>query len=103
MRKDTEQFTEDFSPPGVEVHCLYGSGVDTVERLVYKGDVFTNNPKLMGGDGDGTVNARSLEACKLWSGKQKQKVFSLSLPNIDHMMILADSQVIKYIVNVLSN
>lgn len=57
----------------------------------------------MGGDGDGTVNARSLEACKHWSGKQKQKVFTQSLPNIDHMMILADSQVIKYIVNVLSN
>lgn len=32
MRKDTEKFTEDFTPPGVEVHCLYGSGVDTVER-----------------------------------------------------------------------
>lgn len=57
----------------------------------------------MGGDGDGTVNRRSLEACKLWSGKQKQKVFPVPLPNIDHMMILADSQVIKYIVDVLSN
>lgn len=32
MRKDTEKYTEDFTPPGVEVHCLYGSGVDTVER-----------------------------------------------------------------------
>lgn len=32
MRKDTEQFSEDFTPPGVEVHCLYGLGVDTVEK-----------------------------------------------------------------------
>lgn len=32
MRKDTEKYQLDFRPPGVEVHCLYGTGVDTVER-----------------------------------------------------------------------
>lgn len=32
MRKDTEKYTEDFSPPGVEVHCLYGQFVATVEK-----------------------------------------------------------------------
>lgn len=32
MRKDNLQYTLNFSPPGVELHCLYGDGLDTVER-----------------------------------------------------------------------
>lgn len=31
MRKDTMPYT-DFTAPGVEVHCLYGEGSQTVER-----------------------------------------------------------------------
>lgn len=30
MRKDVLQYT-DFTPPNVEVHCMYGSNVPTVE------------------------------------------------------------------------
>lgn len=33
MRKDTAAYQLNFHPPGVEVHCLYGANVDTVERL----------------------------------------------------------------------
>lgn len=32
MKKDTESYQLNFTAPGVEVHCLYGIGVDTVER-----------------------------------------------------------------------
>ena len=32
MRKDVESFSLNFSPPGVEVHCLHGYGVDTADR-----------------------------------------------------------------------
>jgi lysophospholipase-3 len=32
MRKDTEHLLGDFEPPGVEIHCLHGQGVSTVER-----------------------------------------------------------------------
>lgn len=32
MRKDTEPYQLHFKPPGVEVHCLYGVEVDTVEK-----------------------------------------------------------------------
>lgn len=31
MRKDTMAYT-DFTAPGVEVHCIYGEGSQTVER-----------------------------------------------------------------------
>lgn len=32
FRKDTEKYQKDFTAPGVEVHCLHGSNIDTVER-----------------------------------------------------------------------
>lgn len=33
MRKDTLPYT-DFTAPGVQVHCLYGEGYQTVERYI---------------------------------------------------------------------
>lgn len=35
FKKDNEKYQLDFTAPGVEVHCLYGSKVDTVEKFVY--------------------------------------------------------------------
>lgn len=35
FRKDNEKYQLDFTAPGVEVHCLYGSKVNTVEKFVY--------------------------------------------------------------------
>jgi len=32
MRKDVERYSVDFEAPGVEVHCLHGYGVDTMNR-----------------------------------------------------------------------
>lgn len=31
MRKDNLEFVKDFSAPNVEIHCLYGSQINTVE------------------------------------------------------------------------
>ena len=45
-------------------------------------------PTLIYGDGDGTVNLRSLEGCQHWQNLQKQKVFYEPLKNVDHLAIL---------------
>ncbi|RZC35361.1 uncharacterized protein BDFB_006944 [Asbolus verrucosus] len=98
MRKDTESYQLNFKPPGVEVHCLYGISVATVERLYYKpGTWLDGYPVLINGDGDGTVNRRSLEGCLHWSRLQKQKVYYKQLPNVDHMQILRDQATLDYI------
>lgn len=34
FRKDNEKYQLDFTAPEVEVHCLYGNGIDTVEKYV---------------------------------------------------------------------
>lgn len=31
MRKDNQKFVNNVSPPNVEIHCLYGSQIDTIE------------------------------------------------------------------------
>lgn len=53
----------------IRVHCLYGTGKDTDEGYVYDVPKFNASgppppKKVVKGPGDGTVNLRSLEACK---------------------------------------
>lgn len=103
FKKDNEKYELNFAAPGVEVHCLYGIGIETVERLYYKpGTSIDGTPQLISGDGDGTVNLRSLEGCKHWQGKQKQKVYSQAFPGVDHMDILRNNNVLSYIKTVLN-
>lgn len=71
-------------------------------RLYYKpGTSIEGIPQLVPGDGDGTVNLRSLEGCKYWQGKQKQKVYSQTFPGVDHMEILRNINVLTYIRTIL--
>lgn len=71
-------------------------------RLYYKpGLAIDAYPKLIVGDGDGTVNIRSLEACTRWQKSQKQKIYSQGFSNVDHTQILRDPGIIAYIKAVL--
>ncbi|XP_075212925.1 lysosomal phospholipase A and acyltransferase-like [Lycorma delicatula] len=102
MRKDVEKYSLDFTAPGVEVHCLHGYGVSTVDKLAYKKGKFPDGyPTFIFGDGDGTVNARSLEGCLHWQSQQKQKVYHQKFPDIDHMAVLRDQRIVSYIIKVL--
>ncbi|XP_065075237.1 phospholipase A2 group XV-like [Ochlerotatus camptorhynchus] len=102
MRKDTLSYVLNFTAPGVELHCLYGSSINTVDSLNYENSYdFTGKPTLVYGDGDGTVNKRSLEACRHWSGQQKQPIYLREFPGAEHMAILADLSVLDSIVKVL--
>ncbi|CAH4012107.1 phospholipase A2 group XV-like [Pieris brassicae] len=111
MRKDTQQFTQDFSAPGVEVHCVYGYNISTVEKLVYKpGTWLDGYPTLIMGDGDGTVNLRSLSACEHWAKRRglttlnkNKPIKSVPLKQAEHLKILHDPRVLDYITTVMKN
>jgi len=104
MYKDVAPYAATFPPPGVEVHCLHGVNVATTERLLYKPKQFpASYPELIAGDGDGTVNRRSLEACTAWDGKQKQKVYHQIIPGADHMEILRHKDSIGYILQLMKS
>lgn len=102
FRKDNEKYQLNFAAPGVELHCLHGVKVDTVERLYYKpGTSIDGYPELITGDGDGTVNLRSLEGCLYWQNKQKEKIYHQGFPGVNHMNILRNIDVLNYVKNVL--
>lgn len=59
---------------------------------------------MVTGDGDGTVNARSLKSCEKWAGtkaQNKREIHSIELPMADHMGVLSDKRVIEYVLKVL--
>lgn len=103
MRKDNLPYVENFAAPNVEIHCLYSSKKPTVEQLIYKSDDLSGSPELVLGDGDGSVNRRSLEGCTHWRGLQKQPITTLEVPNVEHFEILGNPQIVSYVLDVLVN
>ncbi|KFD54536.1 Lecithin:cholesterol acyltransferase [Trichuris suis] len=102
MYKNTRDLIPNLDPPGVEVHCLYGVDVPTPEILVYHKNSFPDKqPIEVKGDGDGTVNLRSLSACRQWANNQRKPVYYRSFPKAEHTEILKNPDVLAYIKEVL--
>ncbi|XP_057692565.1 group XV phospholipase A2 isoform X1 [Corythoichthys intestinalis] len=103
MRQDTESLLYDLTPPGVAVHCLYGTGVPTSEAYQYTSKFPDVDPTVVMGDGDGTVNLLSATQCKRWAGQQKQAVTLQELPENEHVNMLLNVSTVAYIKKVLFN
>ncbi|XP_064640579.1 phospholipase A2 group XV-like [Lineus longissimus] len=102
MRQDTEKLIDDLRPPGVEHHCLHGSKVHTPGAFRYTKGMFPDTqPYTINEDGDGTVNMRSLLACLLWKGKQKQPTYHKVIEGTEHLAILDNLEVLDYLHKVL--
>lgn len=100
MRGDTEPLVYEMAPPGVRLHCLYGTGVDTPDSFFY--ETFPDKePKIVYGDGDGTVNLQSALQCQRWVGQQKQEVRLYELPRSEHIDMLYNPLTISYVKKVL--
>ncbi|ONK60290.1 uncharacterized protein A4U43_C08F16580 [Asparagus officinalis] len=80
--------------PGVNVTCLVGCGVDTPETLVYGRGGFDVAPKVVYGDGDGTVNIASL----LWLQSEFRGVKVVRVPGMSHTSILKDDIAVRKII-----
>ena len=105
IRKDVESLMMYKKHPGVEVHCLHGIKEKTIESLVYKPNSFPDDAPIVNwGDGDGTVNKRSLYGCVNWQKqKRPQKVYHKEIENVDHLGILSNVEAIKYILKVVKS
>uniref|UniRef100_A0A0N4ZSF3 Lecithin:cholesterol acyltransferase family protein n=1 Tax=Parastrongyloides trichosuri TaxID=131310 RepID=A0A0N4ZSF3_PARTI len=84
--------------PDVETHCINGVGIDTPDiygwSKSYYPDYQPDYSKI--GDGDGTVNKKSLDICRMWS-KLSPIVTVNEVNKTDHISILSSSVTIKLI------
>lgn len=101
MREDTEPLVAALAPPGVAVHCLYGSGLPTPEAFRYSDKFPDADPAVVHGDGDGTVNLLSATQCGRWAGLQEQPVVLKELPGNEHVNMLLNYSTVAYIKSVL--
>ncbi|KAG1693156.1 Group XV phospholipase A2 [Nymphon striatum] len=102
MWLDTKDLITDNTVPGVETHCLYGTGTKTTTRIEYgKGFPDTLPSAIIFGDGDGTVNRQSLELCKQWPLYQNEKFFHRTYPGVSHIELIKDQQIFDYILDVV--
>ena len=88
MWHDTRDIANKLKAPNVEIWCLYGSGVDTPSKIIYKDSFDSNKYYELYGDGDGTVNLDSLRACEQFAREQEKPVYSKMFPKVDHISIL---------------
>lgn len=95
--------TERYAAPGVPITCIIGSGVRTPETLFYGKNGFDEQPEVVYGDGDGTVNMVSLLALEsLWSDKINQPVKVIRIPGVSHTSILRNGAALDQIIELIS-
>ncbi len=105
MRLDTASLIGSLAAPGVEMHCVHGRGVNTPQRLIYsQKQWYDYQPDVEFGDGDGTVNIRSLRACLDWRRKQKQPITLKEFEGAEseHITILRHQPLWDYIRQVVT-
>ncbi|XP_043711485.1 lecithin-cholesterol acyltransferase-like 1 [Telopea speciosissima] len=94
-----------FTAPEVPVTCIVGSEVKTPETLFYGRDGgFDEQPEVLYGDGDGTVNMMSLLALESeWAGMEAKQTLKVTrIPHVSHTSILKDSVSVAEIVREIS-
>lgn len=89
-------------PPNVKMYCFHGANVTTIGSLTYpKGYFPDDQPDIVGDNGDGTVNIRSLQACLRWQGKQEQEISHQEFSYAEHNGILGDARLYRSFIKVL--
>ena len=101
MFEQVVNLTGPLPPPGVPTYCYYGADVKTPLQFQYKTTNFPNEqPSIVYGLGDGTVNDNSLTSCQRWQLQQTQPVFTAGFSGVEHVGMLKDSDVITAVQDV---
>lgn len=94
---------EELKAPEVPVTCIIGSGVKTQETLYYGDGGFDRQPRVVYGDGDGTVNLESLVALEsVWGEEKNQFLKVVRIEGVSHTSILKDDVAISEVIKEVS-
>lgn len=95
---------EQLNEPEVPVTCIIGTGVKTPETLVYGENGFDEQPDVIYGDGDGTVNMVSLLALEsLWTDNKNQTLKVITVSDVSHTSILKNDAALDEIISEISD
>ncbi|XP_066976870.1 lysosomal phospholipase A and acyltransferase-like [Macrobrachium rosenbergii] len=97
MYLDTKDLIQYDVAPGVFLHCITGNNVSTPEGFFFPENDFRQVLRTSYGDGDGTVNQRSLDLCLQWGGLQEQEVRYETFDNAEHVHILQNANFTSYL------
>lgn len=102
MWLDAHKFLSPLPIPNVELHCLHGYDVKTMEQFNWNSGGFPDKtPEIKYGDGDGTINISSLQACKKYKHLQEKPFYYKTFAKIAHQPVIEDRIVFEYIQGVL--
>ncbi|KAF2324248.1 hypothetical protein GH714_011119 [Hevea brasiliensis] len=89
--------------PGVPITCIIGSGVKTAETLLYRKNCYEDQPEIVYGDGDGTVNMASLLALEsLFAENKNQSLKVIRISGVSHTSILKQNIALDQITGEIS-
>lgn len=92
-----------FTAPGVESHCFFGTGVPTPLRSTFASTAFDTVPVQVHGNGDGVVPEAGLRLLESWTGKQPQPIYSYPIPGLFHGSSVFNKQVLRMFLEILSS
>ena len=98
MYQPTLNINKDLKNPNVPMYCLYGTGVKTHEKLKLDNKLSSDSVSVINGEGDGSVNRKSLEVCKRWT----QNVCTTAGASGGHVKIVKSSATFKTIESIIN-
>ena len=101
MWQDTKNLLKGIPAPQIEFYCWHGIGVPTTEKLIYY-KFPTSTPIVKKGDGDGTVNLRSMKACLKWRNQQTKPVHYRTFKGIDHGNMIKSDEPVSSVANLIA-
>jgi len=103
--KNVKSLFPSMKAPEVHTHCLYGTNKPTEIEYTYPNSNWDEDPTEINtsDQGDGTVPLKSLQQCQTWSTQQSETIEIKEFDESDHLSVLQDQNVVKYVLDVITN
>jgi lysophospholipase-3 len=112
---DIKDLLQDFPQhPGMDIHCLGGTGIQTMERAVFDNEKLMEKQgmRVLFGDGDGTVPSKSMRECLKFQGQvpassspssgDEVPTFDFREFPLDHMEMIQHDSSVSHMVKIIT-